>query len=138
MSSVMRRRRGVMEKLLCEMGFVAHNIPFSSQRRSGGERLRLDSNRCAFGDCYRKRVPLHTAKRFSPDQIMSDCGSCRISSANDGAEWISSLSIRHNQERQSDAKKAKTSSQGLNRAVLVSGGATLSSAFSFIARSACR
>src|SRR6266404_6013798 len=66
MSSVMRRRRGVMEKLLCEMGFVAHNIPFSSQRRSGGERLRLDSNRCAFGDCYRKRVPLHTAKRFSP------------------------------------------------------------------------
>ncbi len=50
---------------------------------------------------------------------MSDYGSCRISSANDGEEQISSLPIRHNQERQSDAKKAKTSSQGLNRAVFV-------------------
>jgi hypothetical protein len=59
------------------------------------------------------------------NQIMSDYGSCRISSANDCEEQISSLPIRHNQERQSDAKKAKTSSQGLNRAVLVSGGATL-------------
>jgi hypothetical protein len=56
------------------------------------------------------------------NSIMSDYGSCRISSANDGEEQISSLPIRHNQERQSDAKKAKTSSQGLNRAVLVSGG----------------
>jgi len=66
-----------MEKLLCEMGFVAHNIPFSSQRRSGGERLRLDSNRCAFGGCYRKRVPLHTAKRFSPMQIMRSAPLCK-------------------------------------------------------------
>src|SRR5271166_6111205 len=120
------------------MGFVAHNIPFSSQRRSDGQRLRFDSNRCAFGGCYRQRVPLHTAKRFSPNSIMSDYGSCRISSANDGEEQISSLPIRHNQERQSDAKKAKSSSQGLKRAVLVSGGASLLSAFSFIARSACR
>jgi hypothetical protein len=72
------------------------------------------------------------------NSIMSDYGSCRISSANDGEEQISSFPIRHNQERQSDAKKAKTSSQGLNRAVLVSGGATLPRAFSFIARSACR
>src|SRR5271165_868985 len=70
--------------------------------------------------------------------IMSDYGSCRISSLNEGEEQIFSLPIRHNQERQSDAKKAKTSSQGLNRAVLVSGGATLPRAFSFIARSACR
>jgi len=53
-----------MEKLL--LGFVAHNIPLSSQGRSGGERLRFDSNRCAFGGCYRKRDPLHTAQRFSP------------------------------------------------------------------------
>src|SRR5260370_41771758 len=72
------------------------------------------------------------------NQIMSDYGSCRISSANDGEEQISSLPIRHNQERQSDAKKAKSSSQGLKRAVLVSGGASLLRAFSFIARSACR
>jgi hypothetical protein len=42
MSSIMRRRRGVMEKLLCEMFFVADNIPFSSQRHSAGRRLRFD------------------------------------------------------------------------------------------------
>src|ERR1700726_2621562 len=70
MSSVMRRRRGVMEKVL--LGFVAHNIPLSSQRRSGGERLRFDSNRCAFGGCYRKHVPLHTAKRFSQNELWKD------------------------------------------------------------------
>ena len=63
--------------------------------------------------------------------------SCRIGSANDGKERILTLPIRHNRERQSDAKKAKSSSQGLNRATLVSGGASLLSAFSFIARSAC-
>jgi hypothetical protein len=72
------------------------------------------------------------------NQIMSDYGSCRIGSANDGEERMLTLPIRHNRERQSDAKKAKSSSQGLNRATLVSGGASLLSAFSFIARSACR
>src|ERR1700675_143404 len=45
--------------------------------------------------------------------------SCRIRSVSDGEERISSLPIRHNQ---SDAKKANNSSQGLNRATLVSGG----------------
>jgi len=83
-------------------------------------------------------APLEESGALPGNQIMSDYGSCRISSANDGEEQISSLPIRHNQERQSDAKKAKTSSQGLNRAVLVSGGAILPRAFSFIARSACR
>src|SRR5271165_6722217 len=76
MSSVMRRRRGVMEKVL--LGFVAHNIPLSSQRRSGGERLRFDSNRCAFGGFYRKRVPLHTAKRFSPKDTIPSSGLSRV------------------------------------------------------------
>ena len=62
---------------------------------------------------------------------MSDYGSCRISSANDGEERILTLPIRHNRERQSDAKKAKSSSQGLNRAILVSGGASFIERFFF-------
>jgi hypothetical protein len=57
-------------------------------------------------------------------KIMSDDGSCRIGPANDGEERILTLPIRHNRERQSDAKKAESSSQRLNRATLVSGGAS--------------
>jgi hypothetical protein len=47
---------------------------------------------------------------------MSDYGSCRIGVADDGQERILMLPIRHNRERQSDAKGDQTSSQGLNRA----------------------
>ena len=42
-----------------------------SQRRLGGLRLKSDLDRCSLADCYRKRVPLHTAQRFSPIPIMS-------------------------------------------------------------------
>ena len=40
-----------------------------SQRRLGGLRLKSDLDRCSLADCYRKRVPLHTAQRFSPSKI---------------------------------------------------------------------
>jgi hypothetical protein len=33
--------------------------------------MKSDRDRCSFADCYRKRVPLHTAQRFSPIAIMS-------------------------------------------------------------------
>jgi len=35
-----------------------------SQRRLGGLRLKSDRDRCSLADCYRKRVPLHTAQRL--------------------------------------------------------------------------
>jgi hypothetical protein len=37
-----KRDIAVDSALLCEMVFVADNIPFSSQRRSGGGRLSFD------------------------------------------------------------------------------------------------
>jgi hypothetical protein len=42
-----------------------------SQRRLGGLRTQIGSRSLLFAGCYRKRVPLHTAQRFSPMAIMS-------------------------------------------------------------------
>ena len=42
-----------------------------SQRRLGRQQLKSDPDRCSLADSYRKRVPLHTAQRFSPIAIMS-------------------------------------------------------------------
>ena len=40
-------------------------------------------------------------------QIMSAYGSCRIGSANDGEKRILMLPIRHNRERQNEAKEGQ-------------------------------